>query len=114
MLVVTVAVALLPRFVTAVMTGPSFAAAAPYALPLALAAGSLALTNLGVTYLIARRHFAVVPWLLAVGMAEIVRVSLAHASFAQVAWTVCAGHAATLLVTAVALLASRERPGLGE
>jgi O-antigen/teichoic acid export membrane protein len=114
MLVATAAVALLPHLVMAVMAGPSFAAAAPYALPLVLAAGSLALTNLGATYLVARRHFAAVPWLLAAGVAEIARVSFAHASLAQVAWTVCAGHAATLLITGAALLASRERRGLGE
>ena len=110
MLIAVAAVGLAPHLVMAVMAGRSFDAATAYALPLSLAAGTLALTNLGATYLVARRRFAVVPWLLAAGCAEIAWLSLAHGSLAAVAWTVCAGHAATLVVTGAALLVGRERP----
>ncbi|MEA2666959.1 MAG: hypothetical protein QOI11_3903 [Candidatus Eremiobacteraeota bacterium] len=110
MLLATAAVALLPHLVMAVVAGRSFDAATAYAFPLSLAAGTLALANLGTTYLVARRRFAVVPWLLAAGLAEIAWVSLAHGSLGAVAWAVCAGHAATLVVSGAALLASRERP----
>lgn len=109
MLIAIAAVSLAPHLVIAVMAGRSFDAATAYALPLALAAGTLALTNLGATYLVARRRFAVVPWLLAIGCAEIAWLSLAHRSLAAVAWTVCAGHGATLVATGAALLGSRER-----
>ncbi len=114
MLVVTAAVTWLPHLVIGLTAGPSFAMAAPYALPLALAASALALTNLGTTFLIARGHFAVVPWLIAAGVAELTFVSLAHRTLGQVAWTVCVGHCVTLLVAGAAVLASRERRPFSE
>ena len=100
-----------PNLVIYVLAGKKFLPAASIVLPYVLAAGALSIANILSTYSIACHRFRFSPYLMVVGICEVVLVSVRHGSSAEVVSDILAGHAAVLCVmtisTAVDLASSR-------
>ncbi|HEX3463919.1 MAG TPA: hypothetical protein VHS78_07730 [Candidatus Elarobacter sp.] len=94
---------LAPRFVVTTIAGRSFADAAPFAFPYALAVSALATANVVATYNIARGRMRFVVPLALVALGEIVTVVLRHRSAADLLQTITIGHTLALLACASAL-----------
>ena len=91
--------AAVPAFVIGTLAGHAFRAAAPLAMPYALAAGLLSLANVSIAYKIGlHRYDFIVPVILA-ALVEIVVVCLWHPSALAVVYTLGAGHGLVFLAT---------------
>jgi O-antigen/teichoic acid export membrane protein len=95
---------LAPRLVVTVIAGRSFAGAAPFAFPYALAVSALAIGNVVATYNIARGRMRFIVPLACVALAEIVTVVLRHRSAADLLQTIVVGHTLACVACASGLL----------
>ena len=96
--------AVAPRGIVELLTGPNYASAASYVLVYGVAMTFLAATNAATTYAIGLHRFAFAPWLLVAMAAEPLSIVLFHTSLWQVIGVLIAGNTIALGVTLVALL----------
>jgi O-antigen/teichoic acid export membrane protein len=102
---------LAPRFVVTTIAGRSFADAAPFVFPYALAISALATANVVATYNIARGRMRFVVPLALVAVGEIVTVVLRHRSAGDLLQTIVAGHTLALVACASSLGRAQTRAG---
>jgi len=96
-----------PRLILGAIAGKAAIAASPYMLRYGIAIVALALTTIVANYGIGIHRFAFVVPLLMIELAEIVAITIYHASINQVISVLIAGHCSALVLTVSALMLER-------